>query len=109
MIAASDRYMHTYDVYDKIVAVFVGRMAHLMIKSFETYVSNVLYSASLCIMGSVLSSLILTHPHPPWTKWPPFRRRDIFKYIFMNEKVCILLHISLKSVPEGVIRQHRFR
>ena len=28
---------------------------------------------------------------------------DIFKCIFMNEKVCILIRISLKIVPKGPI------
>ena len=28
---------------------------------------------------------------------------DIFKYIFVNEKVRILIKISLKFVPKGVI------
>ena len=28
---------------------------------------------------------------------------DLFKYLFMNEKVCILIRISLKFVPKGPI------
>ena len=28
---------------------------------------------------------------------------DIFKYIFMNEKFCVLIQISLKFVPKGGI------
>ena len=28
---------------------------------------------------------------------------DIFKWIFMNEKFCILILISLKFVPKGLI------
>ena len=28
---------------------------------------------------------------------------DIFKYISMNEKLCISIQFSLKSIPEGVI------
>ena len=38
----------------------------------------------------------------PWTKWPPFHN-DIFEYIFMNERFCILIRISLKFAPKGQI------
>ena len=36
---------------------------------------------------------------------------NIFKYVFMNEKLCILIWISLKFVPKGPIdhNQHRYR
>ena len=36
---------------------------------------------------------------------------DIFKRIFMNEMFCILIQISLKSIPKDqlMIRQHWFR
>ena len=42
---------------------------------------------------------------------------DVFKCIFVNEKICILIEISLKFVPKGLIDnkaalvqdQHRFR
>ena len=32
---------------------------------------------------------------------------DIFKYIFMNEKFCILIRISLKFVPKGSIDNNK--
>ena len=38
--------------------------------------------------------------HLPWTKWPPFPD-DISKCIFMNEKFCVLIRISLKFVPKN--------
>ena len=34
---------------------------------------------------------------------------NIFEYIFMNEKSCILIQISLKFVSKGPISQHWFR
>ena len=34
---------------------------------------------------------------------PPGHFADIFKCIFMNEKLCILVRISLKFVPKGPI------
>ena len=37
-----------------------------------------------------------------WTKWPPFPD-NIFKSIFVNEKFCILIWISLKLVSKGPI------
>ena len=36
------------------------------------------------------------------TRWPPFPD-DIFKWIFLNENVWILIKISLKFVPGGTI------
>ena len=36
---------------------------------------------------------------PPWTKWPPFRRRCVF----VKEKLCILIKVSLKFVPKDPI------
>ena len=36
------------------------------------------------------------------TKWPPFPD-DIFKWIFLNENVWILINIPLKFVPRGPI------
>ena len=44
------------------------------------------------------SSSMLTHL--PRDKWPPFHRRH-FKCIFTNEKFCILIRFSVKSVPNG--------
>ena len=41
-------------------------------------------------------------PPSPWTKWPPFRRRN-FKRICWNEQFCILIRISLKFVSKGSI------
>ena len=47
-------------------------------------------------------------PHPPTppprarAKWPPFAD-DIFRCIFVNEKYCILIGISLKIVSKGSI------
>ena len=38
----------------------------------------------------------------PWTKWPPFCRRYFHKNI-REWKFCILIKISLKSVPKGLI------
>ena len=42
-----------------------------------------------------------------WTKWPLFRSRyfadDSFKYISMNEDICISTRISLKIVLKGSI------
>ena len=38
----------------------------------------------------------------PWTKWPPFFRW-YFQMHFHNEKICILIRISLKNVPKGPI------
>ena len=38
----------------------------------------------------------------PWTKWPPFRRR-YFNCIFVNEKFCILIKISLNYVSMSPI------
>ena len=31
---------------------------------------------------------------------------DIFNYIFSNEKFCILIQISLKFVPKGLINNN---
>ena len=39
----------------------------------------------------------------PWTRWPPFSRRYFFRWLFVNEKFCILINISLsvhKFVPK---------
>ena len=33
----------------------------------------------------------------------PILAEDIFKCIFLNEKICILIKISLKFVPNGPI------
>ena len=55
---------------------------------------------------TVTSLMIVQSYHPlheiisPWTKWPPFRSR-YFRCIFVNEKFCILIKISLKFVPKG--------
>ena len=38
----------------------------------------------------------------PWKKWSPFRRW-YFRCIFVKEKFCILIKISLKFVPKGWI------
>ena len=54
------------------------------------------------------SQLLITHMSAnfprqlisPWTKWP---LNDILKSIFTNEKFCILIHVSLKFVPKGLI------
>ena len=37
----------------------------------------------------------------PWTKWLPFCRWHFQS--FVNKKFCISIHISLKSVPKGLI------
>ena len=46
-------------------------------------------------------------PHPPTQTKGQSRHHlfahDIFKCIFMNEKFCISIHISLKFVPNGPI------
>ena len=39
------------------------------------------------------------------TRWPPFWPDDIFNCIFLNEKVWILIKISLKFVPKGPINK----
>ena len=39
----------------------------------------------------------------PWDKMAAILADDIFKCIFMNEKFCISIKISLKFVPNGQI------
>ena len=39
----------------------------------------------------------------PWAKWPPFHRQYFKVYFFVYEKSCILIEISLKTVPNGPI------
>ena len=61
----------------------------------------------LAIRGNVLANnssrqLVLNLTHLPWTQWPPFLRRH-FRCIFLNEKVRILIRISLKYVLKGPI------
>ena len=41
--------------------------------------------------------------HPPLDKMAAILADDIFRCIFMNEKFCILIKISLKFVPKGPI------
>ena len=59
----------------------------------------------------MVTQLIVTYMSPqnsriylisPWTKWLHFAD-DIFRCIFMNEKFCILIKISMKFVPGGPI------
>ena len=40
---------------------------------------------------------------PPGKKMATIFAEDIFRCIFMNEKVCILLKISQKCVPKGPV------
>ena len=47
-------------------------------------------------LGQVLTQLPLDKMADTFTD-------DIFKYIFVNEKFCILIKISLKFVPKGPI------
>ena len=41
--------------------------------------------------------------HWVWSKMAHHISDDIFKYIFLNDNVCIAIRISLKFVPEGPI------
>ena len=48
-----------------------------------------------------------TPPHPPPPPPPGQNGRyfadDIFRWVFMNEMFCILIKISLKSVPKSLV------
>ena len=46
----------------------------------------------------------ITYPFPDYL-WS--FTDDIFKCIFMNEKFCILIKISLKFVPKGPINNNQ--
>ena len=46
--------------------------------------------------------IVCINPSPPGQNGHHFPD-DIFKCIFMNEKFCILIEISLKFVPKGPI------
>ena len=46
--------------------------------------------------------MLLPHPHPPGQNGRHFAD-DIFMCIFVNEKVYIMIKISLKFVPKGQI------
>ena len=45
--------------------------------------------------------MTLTHLH--LDKMAAISHHDIFRCIFMNEKICILIKISQKFVPKGSI------
>ena len=51
--------------------------------------------------------ICVTWPYKSVNTWRPRQNDrhlpDIFKYIFLNENIWILIKISLKSVPEGPI------
>ena len=55
----------------------------------------------MCDMSSIGSGDGLTHS-PPWQNGRRFAD-NIFRCIFMNEKFCILIKISLKFVPKDPI------
>ena len=64
-----------------------------------TDISNCIFGIFMCayVQGNVTNSFhffhIITHPGRHFAD-------DIFKCIFLNEKVCISLKISLKFVPK---------
>ena len=51
----------------------------------------------------MISVYILHLNHLPLNTMAAILADDIFKWIFMNEKFCILISISLKFVPKGPI------
>ena len=55
------------------------------------------WRGSVCPMCIRILHLRIQHIEAK-TKWPPFHRRH-FKCIFLNEKIWVLLNISLKFVP----------
>ena len=46
--------------------------------------------------------MLVINSSPPWTNDRHFAD-DIFRCIFVNEKFCILIQISVKFVPKGQI------
>ena len=42
----------------------------------------------------------------PWTKWLSLHRHYFFRWIFVNEKICILIKILLKFVSTGPIHNN---
>ena len=60
---------------------------------------------NMYVTGKQLETLVnwqVVNSSPPGLNGRHFPD-DIFKCIFMNEKVCILIEISLKFVPKGPI------
>ena len=59
------------------------------------------YSIQLC--SGIRCKRNLTLNHLPLDKMGAILADDIFRCIFVNEKLCILIKISLKFVPKGSI------
>ena len=55
----------------------------------------------MLVKGGLGGCVLLTHL--PLDKMAAILADDIFKCIFMNEKVWILIEISLQFVPKGLI------
>ena len=56
----------------------------------------------VCKMVAILSRLQYVNSSPPGQTGLHLAH-DIFRSVFMNEKFCILIKISLKFVPKGPI------
>ena len=54
-------------------------------------------------MQTVSYDLIITNANLSLPEQNGCHFANIFKHIFMNEKFCILIQISLKFVPKGLI------
>ena len=57
----------------------------------------------ICTRYHKVSKSCDIYSSPPLDKMAAFFADDIFKCVFMNEKYCILIQISMKFVPKRPI------
>ena len=58
------------------------------------------FEYSLCWSNNIVSSFLRQLPPPPPQQNGPHFADNIFRCIFMNEKLCIFIELSLKCVPK---------
>ena len=68
--------------------------------SYGVFVASILENIDL-IMGHHTLCIVPTLTHLPLCKMDTIFADDFSKCIFMNEKICISIRISLKVVPKG--------